>query len=104
MKKEETMISSTRRTSCGVKGNRDSPGDSIKGASFSHMNNVCYICGCALTKENKTRDHVIPRSIMKRLGEPSGREWNLRPCCNVCNVKKGHSLTEESLRLAAEHG
>jgi 5-methylcytosine-specific restriction endonuclease McrA len=30
--------------------------------------------------------------------------WNLRPCCADCNTKKGSTLTEESYRLALEHG
>jgi 5-methylcytosine-specific restriction endonuclease McrA len=64
----------------------------------------CYICGVTLTKKIRTRDHVIPRSLLKHRDVHERRSWNLRPCCGPCNIEKGSKITEEAYRLAEEHG
>jgi 5-methylcytosine-specific restriction endonuclease McrA len=51
-----------------------------------HVGHVqCVYCGCSLHKENKTQDHVIPKS---RGGSKLGRD-NLEPACKSCNWRKG---------------
>lgn len=44
----------------------------------------CYLCGCRLTVEWSSVDHVIPRS---RGGSNADR--NLKSCCRRCNKRKG---------------
>ena len=44
---------------------------------------LCAYCNMRLTKQTRTRDHVIPRSA----GGPNGD--NLVPCCESCNRAKG---------------
>lgn len=44
----------------------------------------CFYCGCALTWDEKTIDHVIPKSK----GGPH-RAWNLVISCLECNKTKG---------------
>ena len=52
---------------------------------------MCQYCGCELTKENCTIDHIIPRS---RGGK---HEWkNVTSCCLRCNRKKGNRTPEEA--------
>lgn len=46
----------------------------------------CYLCGEKLTKQTKTRDHVIPRY---HGGSNLGPD-NLEPCCATCNRAKGN--------------
>jgi hypothetical protein len=46
--------------------------------------NRCEYCNCALTSENKTRDHVLPKSAGgKRVG-------NLVWACKTCNQLKAN--------------
>lgn len=47
---------------------------------------VCCYCECLLTDENRTRDHVIPRSRGGKAGK------NIKPCCAECNVEKGNMM------------
>ncbi len=46
----------------------------------------CYYCGCVLTKDNRSIDHVIPLL----LGGPD-HHHNLVLCCISCNGRKGSS-------------
>ena len=46
---------------------------------------LCFYCGIKLTYENRTRDHVHPRS---RGG--LGKRYNLVPACFICNGAKGN--------------
>lgn len=45
---------------------------------------LCFYCGIKLTADNRSRDHVHPRS---RGG--LGKRYNLVPACKECNVAKG---------------
>ena len=45
---------------------------------------ACFYCGCGLTDENATLDHVVPRS---RGGADA--PFNLQLCCKDCNTFKG---------------
>ena len=47
---------------------------------------LCIYCNCALNRENKTQDHVIPRA---HGGSTLGRD-NLEPACVDCNSTKGN--------------
>lgn len=64
---------------------------------------LCVYCNCALNRENKTQDHVIPRAEIRRrqdLGEVEpdllGRD-NLEPACIDCNSAKGDKSLLEFL-------
>jgi len=48
-------------------------------------NILCVYCGCTLTRQTMTQDHVIPRA---RGGSKLGRD-NLEPACVDCNSAKG---------------
>lgn len=53
----------------------------------------CFYCGCKLTWETKTVDHVIPRSK-----GGTSRAWNIVISCSTCNQNKGDSdPTKEQL-------
>jgi hypothetical protein len=56
-------------------------------------NTLCVYCGCRLTGENKTQDHVIPKA---RGGAFLGRD-NLEPCCRDCNSAKSDQSVLEFL-------
>jgi 5-methylcytosine-specific restriction endonuclease McrA len=55
---------------------------------------VCYICGCPLTWETITIDHVVP----KVLGGGNSKK-NTKPACRPCNNAKGGSSLEQFLKL-----
>lgn len=45
---------------------------------------LCFYCGVKLTKANRTRDHVHPRTH-----GGAGKRFNLVPSCSSCNSAKG---------------
>lgn len=49
----------------------------------------CWVCGCALSMESATIDHVVPRS---RGGLDNAN--NLRLACEPCNQKRGNHMPE----------
>jgi 5-methylcytosine-specific restriction endonuclease McrA len=55
----------------------------------------CPLCGCRLTPSNRTKDHLIPKSI----GGSSGylNTWFM---CKPCNNKKGDRLPSDREILA----
>ena len=53
--------------------------------------NVCQYCGEALSANDLTLDHVIPRS------RGGASTWeNLVACCHSCNRRKGNQLPNEA--------
>ena len=64
----------------------------VKELYISHPN--CYYCGVHLTRENRSLDHVIPKS---KGGHKTPA--NIRTCCQPCNVAKGDQIP---LVLASE--
>jgi len=58
-------------------------------AKLMRKHKNCHYCGCVLTKQNRTIDHVIPQSILGN-GKHSAR--NLTLACKTCNSKKGDKL------------
>lgn len=54
----------------------------------------CVYCGCALSEEDYTRDHVVPRC---RGGQNA--QANLAPACRTCNGEKGPLTASEYLSL-----
>lgn len=68
----------------------------------------CLACG---TRENITRDHVVPKSVMKALGLHSTRD-NFQPLCSPCNGDKANTIVdyrpaaahEKLVAYLAEHG
>lgn len=54
-----------------------------------HPNKCCY-CHSRLTKETRTKDHLVP----KDRGGKDGK-YNLRPCCRDCNKEKDNMLLSE---------
>jgi hypothetical protein len=64
----------------------------------TYTSDKCFLCGCLLTKENKTAEHVIPKWIQKRFNLwderihlMNGATFPYRnitiPCCFQCNNK-----------------
>jgi uncharacterized protein (TIGR02646 family) len=49
----------------------------------------CKYCGCVLTKENRTIDHVIAKVLLHRGANDIS---NLVLCCKDCNNQKGEKL------------
>lgn len=51
----------------------------------------CRFCGCALTRNEFTLDHLLPRS-------KGGPDWdiNLVVACTACNNQKGDKSIEEA--------
>lgn len=64
---------------------------------------LCVYCNCELRGENKTQDHVIPRSVLRKLEEQGERDEavhgrdNLEPACLDCNSAKGDKSLLEFL-------
>jgi 5-methylcytosine-specific restriction endonuclease McrA len=61
----------------------------------------CEWCG---SKENLTIEHIIPRSILLKMGYEPMETWeltkNLTIVCKVCNKEKGNSIC---LKMAQTH-
>jgi 5-methylcytosine-specific restriction endonuclease McrA len=53
----------------------------------------CVYCNRELDRQNRTRDHVVPRA---RGGGRLGRD-NLQPACPECNANKGDKMLLEFL-------
>lgn len=49
----------------------------------------CYLCGKAMAPSETTLDHLIPRS---RGG--TNDFSNLKPCCYLCNSRKGSKVLD----------
>lgn len=68
----------------------------------------CLRCG---TREDITRDHVVPKSVMNRLGLHSPK-WNFQPLCSPCNGDKAAQIIdyrpnhehERLVKWLAKHG
>lgn len=70
-----------------------SVGYNTKKLAWKRDNGHCFYCGCKLSWETKTVDHVIPRSK-----GGSSRAWNIVISCFPCNQNKGASdPTKEQL-------
>lgn len=65
---------------------------------FRRDNYTCQYCNKHLSKENRTMDHIIPRS------KGGKHTWkNTVTCCRKCNAKKGSkSLSESNMVLIKE--
>lgn len=59
----------------------------------------CVYCGCDLTYETYTKDHVIPRSR----GGGNGSH-NIAPSCKTCNNDKGMLTAAEYLPVRGNRG
>jgi len=60
-------------------------------ALFLRDKNLCAYCGNQFTKNQLTKDHIVPRS------KGGKNTWtNLVTCCKKCNGKKGDKTLEES--------
>ncbi len=53
----------------------------------------CAYCGCVLTRDNRSVDHVIPRV----LGGPDVLR-NMKIVCKPCNSRKGERLVIPNYR------
>jgi len=49
----------------------------------------CFFCHGKLRLANKTKDHLIPKVILKAYGHKGGIANNTVPCCFECNQEKG---------------
>ena len=58
----------------------------------------CPYCGCVLTKENRSIDHMIPKVLLRK---GANDMQNLKLCCKACNAKKGERTTVPALRSNA---
>lgn len=59
------------------------------------LDKCCY-CECKLTDDNRTKDHVWPRS--KGGKGKSFRYPNIKPCCVKCNQEKSDLLPLEYIK------
>lgn len=58
-----------------------------------HYNtSTCTYCGELLTRNNTTRDHIVPRSKGGAL--PNQGIEHLTLCCIKCNTQKGDEIPE----------
>jgi 5-methylcytosine-specific restriction endonuclease McrA len=73
-----------------TKSDQPGPTPSNRSIVFKSSGGFCYICKEALTRQNRTIDHVIPLS---RGGK--NHISNLRACCGKCNNLKGSMLLSE---------
>jgi hypothetical protein len=65
----------------------------------SPLRTICYVCGEALTPENRSKDHVPPKGIFPR---PFPANLITVSCCRNCN--ESYSKDEEFFRLIATLG
>jgi 5-methylcytosine-specific restriction endonuclease McrA len=58
---------------------------------------VCQYCGCNTTHDNRTVDHVIPKSVYnpKKHKFPLNSFENVVTCCYPCNRHKGDKTPEQ---------
>jgi len=58
------------------------------------IKNKCFYCMKVFLKgvpnRSKTRDHLIPRAMLKAYGKPRGIPNNVVPCCRRCNKDKAN--------------
>lgn len=58
----------------------------------------CAYCNVDLTSKNKSRDHVIPQHILRKVAEEQRRsinQINTVPCCIKCNCWKNELPLQE---------
>lgn len=71
-----------------------------------YQKKYCYICGCELTRQNRTKDHIPQKCLYE--GCSNNKKKNLLTiyCCSECNTKL--SSKEQELRnllgITAEYG
>ena len=49
---------------------------------------LCFFCYCKLDAENRTKDHLISKMIIKAYGGKKTLNNNTVPCCKECNGEK----------------
>jgi len=60
----------------------------------------CQYCGCSLTRENATIDHIVPRIECKKLGTKESSWSNTCASCPTCNRRKGaRSLRDSGMKF-----
>lgn len=57
-------------------------------AKLNQFGYICFYCRKKLSIEDATLDHIIPRSVQRRVPD------NLRPCCYHCNMAKNNLSLE----------
>lgn len=71
----------------------------------------CFYCRRPLqlpgaSPDGRTRDHIFPRAMLRRLGIRLPDEWhalNVVPCCAGCNQTKADMHPEAWLRVLDRH-
>jgi len=54
------------------------------------LKNRCFYCGITINPPNYTRDHILPKSYLKKgCHKKYKKAYNLVPCCVECNQIKG---------------
>ena len=54
---------------------------------YSREQNYCFFCDRQLSEQDKTKDHLIPRVILKAYNLIE-LDDNTVPCCKACNEEK----------------
>lgn len=67
--------------------------DQDEGGAGEVKKNICYKCGIALTKENRTRDHIPPKCFVNK---EDYKNLIIVPSCKSCN--EGRSKDDEYFR------
>jgi 5-methylcytosine-specific restriction endonuclease McrA len=65
---------------------------------FIRDNYTCQYCGKKLLSHQLTKDHIIPKSRLKKLtNKKTWNSWdNLTTSCSLCNRKKGNRTPDEA--------
>ncbi len=82
--------------------------------NMTFSNNNCFLCGCKLSKDNRTDEHVYPKWLQKKfklwdrelslLNNTLIKYKNLKiPCCKSCNEKMS-GLLEKPIERAVSSG
>lgn len=58
---------------------------------FNLLDGTCFYCGCKITHDEFTADHLVPVS---KGGRNNFR--NMVPACTQCNGKKGHRMPTQA--------
>ena len=65
----------------------------------------CFYCGRRLSGESRTKDHLVPKYLVRKKGQ-GHRVGNSVYACSPCNRRKGDRLPyiEECLKYLREYG
>jgi len=86
----------------------------LKAINHPLKEDTCFVCGCSLNEQTRTREHVLPRWLQRKLTLADAQVVLLNgthipyrqitvPCCKDCNGQHLSQL-EQTIRTAVESG